>query len=67
MPRGRSPKAVIAIPCEAIKLAGAKTLLFPSIKICADYFGTDIANIWHALNNDIKKIPTCGFYFDYMV
>lgn len=66
--KGRPPKGVIAIPCEPVRKAGAIPLLFPSEKEAARYFGfSDRRTLCRVLNHGTKKLPTFGYYFDYMV
>ena len=66
--KGQPPKGVIAIPCEAVRKAGAITLLFPSVKEAAKYFGmTSSQTLSRVLRKGTKKLPTYGYYFDYTV
>lgn len=65
--RGQPPKPVLAIPSEPVRKAGAKELVFPSVKAAAYYFGMIPACLDRVLVHGTKKIPTCGYYFDYAI
>lgn len=66
--KGQPNKAVIAIPSEPVRKAGANTLLFPSVKEAASYFGfSDRRTLSRVLSRGTKKLPTFGYYFDYQV
>ena len=65
--RGQPPKPVLAIPSEPVRRAGARELTFPSVKAAASYFGMLPACIDRVLVHGTKKLPSCGYYFDYMI
>lgn len=66
--KGQPPKAVIAIPAEPVRKAGAKPLEFSSVKAAASYFGfADARNLSRLLVHGTKKLPTYGYYFDYKI
>ena len=57
-------KAVIAIPIQPVKKAGAKTLHFKSMTACAKYFQTSIRHISYLISNGQKKHGSFGYTFD---
>lgn len=65
--RGQPPKPVLAIPTEPVKRAGAKELIFPSVKEAANYFGMLPSVIDRVLVHGTKYRPTCGYFFDYVI
>ena len=65
--RGQPPKPVLAIPSEPVRKAGAKELIFPSVKAAASYFGMIPACLDRVLVHGTKNIPSCGYYFDYVI
>lgn len=57
-------KAVIAIPIQPVKKAGAKTLHFKSMTACAKYFQTSIRHISYLISNGQKHRTSFGYTFD---
>ena len=58
-------KQVVAIPCEPVRKAGAKTLEFKSTAEASRYFGIDRTYICSLIRKKQKNQPYCGFFFDY--
>lgn len=60
-------KAVIAIPSEPVKRAGAKILEFKSCAEASRYFGIDRTYICRTIRKLQKSQPYCGYFFDYKI
>ncbi len=67
MQRGQPPKAIIVIPTEPVRKAGAHELIFDSVLDAAKYFGMLPQSISRILVNGDAARPSCGFFFDYKI
>ena len=54
-------RAIIAVPCEQARLAGAKVLYFKYVDQCAKYFDCSRYNIYRKIRKEKRDLTICGF------
>lgn len=63
-------RPIIAIPCEQARKAGAKSLSFKYVDLCAKFFGINRDKLYKKIEEkgtEKKHLPYKGFYFEWEI